>query len=341
MLGHITRGTALLTLSAIAQAQTPPTTLPKFYTNTTAPDALSIPLGRTKFFGQTWYRGDSLVRNSWIRQIGWRTDEHSASKAETVRLEIVLDNTGTSWNGLQKTFANNLTAPVTFFSMKTVNLPATPMVPNPNVPSVWIPGDAPFRYRGPNLIVQVDNQTSANPGTSRYRLDGFSQDGGIFWNMQSGQGCSAAELTSNYTANNYIWRLQVTSAPPGSNVTFYLGWDNQKWGGKLLPYDLTTSGMPGCDMGINPIWNINRTADATGTATLDLRYRAGGNALILFGQAFHSHHNNAAGIATTNVASTLLGAQGVANYLYNWDRFGPQAQYGPYSTNRAPILLVK
>jgi len=31
----------------------------------------------------------------------------------------------------------------------------------------------------------------------------------------------------------------------------------------------------------------------------------------------------------------------VSTYLYNWNRNGTTAQYGPYSTNRGAVILVK
>jgi len=38
---------------------------------------------------------------------------------------------------------------------------------------------------------------------------------------------------------------------------------------------------------------------------------------------------------------TILGGAGLTNYAYNWLRDGPVAEYGPYTTNRGPAILLK
>ncbi len=42
------------------------------------------------------------------------------------------------------------------------------------------------------------------------------------------------------------------------------------------------------------------------------------------------------------MASSILGTNGLGDYVYNWTTFGPTAQYGPYyPTMYGQILLLK
>jgi hypothetical protein len=38
---------------------------------------------------------------------------------------------------------------------------------------------------------------------------------------------------------------------------------------------------------------------------------------------------------------SLLNTAENTNYLYNWTRDGPTAEYGPYTTNRGAVLLFR
>jgi hypothetical protein len=62
---------------------------------------------------------------------------------------------------------------------------------------------------------------------------------------------------------------------------------------------------------------------------------------VIYGQVLHSTAANPVGLATTNLANSILGGAGLSNYLYNWTVDGPIAQYGPYTTNRGPVLLFQ
>ena len=48
-----------------------------------------------------------------------------------------------------------------------------------------------------------------------------------------------------------------------------------------------------------------------------------------------------AGLVSSNVAGAEVGHLGLTNYLYNWDTFTPTAQYGPYTTNRGAVILLR
>ncbi len=300
-------------------------------------------MARTKAFIQTWYHGQSVPLGSIFTQIGWRYDSAAVSSVGfTHQMELVLDNTTATFSTLSTTFANNLSAtPTTFLPLTTVNWPASPS--GGLDPAMWIPGNQPFFFTGPHLLVQADVQTEATPRA----LTGFNSDsyaGSSNLAQLGSPGCATSSLGVTNTLNgaNYDVRFALTGGPPNSTAVFLLGADNQAFAGaNILPLDLGFMGMTGCRLGVNPLATFSLPTDGTGSASLQGPVAViPGVAQQLFAQCAHAG-NTPIGLVTTNLAGSEVGIDGLSNYVYNWTIFGPTAQYGPYPSNRGAVILLR
>ena len=148
-------------------------------------------------------------------------------------------------------------------------------------------------------------------------------------------------MTASGTVTSY--NLQLSGADANKAGSFLIGIDHTKLGGSLpLPYKLDAFGLTGCYLGVDPLVNVGFTTDASGGYFLTLPISVPiTTPITLFAQALHAYAANASGFATTNVAHSLIGGAGLANYLYNFTADGPVAQYGPYTTDRGPVILLK
>lgn len=320
-------------------AQAPVVVVPNVFKSTFGTTAHATPFGRTKYFGQHWYRGDSLPPVMLIRNLGYRTPRGVTYAARTITIEIVLDNSSVAAGGLSKTFTANLSStPTTFFKLKQLSLPAVTNNQTPDQPNPWIAGDAVLVYRGPNLLVQTDVQTSTTPSSTGYQCDGFSEGGNVF---TTGASCGKSTLTwqQSGTSNSLI----VTGAPASAPVVLHVGFDNRTFGGAQLPLDLGAFGMTNCSLMLNPLTTATLTADANGRAALTGTVPPPPTAVMLFVQASHPEPAaNPANHVATNLVSSILGRNGIGDYVYNWTTFGPIAQYGPYyPTMYGQVLLLR
>lgn len=334
----------LVAFSSTLVAQ-PSVTAPKIFKGSYAPSANLLPVARTKGFIQTWYHGQSVPFGTLVTQMGWRYDSASTSATGfTHTMEIILDNTPATF-ALSTTFANNLSAiPTTFLPMTTVNWPAPPI--GGLDPAMWIPGNNPFFFTGPHLLVQVDVQTEATPRT----LSGFNTDsylmttGTPYLQQQGSPGCAPSSLVVSNALNgtNVDMTFTLSGGPANGAAVFLLAADNQTLGGvNVLPLDLGFMGMIGCRLGVDPLASFSLPTNGAGSASLmgSLPVIAG-YAQQVFAQCVHAG-NTPIGLVSTNVAGAEVGAEGLSNYVYNWDQFNPTAQYGPYPTNRGAVILLR
>ena len=308
------------------------TTTPSMFSDSWGTFAIAAPLGRSRLFFQHWHRGDQLGGRILVREIGWRQSDRSTSlPAVTHTMEVVLSNTTAGFQ-LSKTFAQNLGTSTTFLKMKSVSFPRKTAAPkDPNVPTLWIKGDAPFIYRGPNFIYQVDLQTSPSWGSSGYNVDGYSTSSTPI--HRQGQASCGGSLTATYAAGNYT--LTMRGAPASTQALMCIS-------GNLTLVDLGAFFGTGCKWSVDPLLWVVVPVNASGTATLSLPWTVStSDTLVLHAQGLHVKSSSPRGLVPTNVAHSALGPAGLNMYVYNWTRGGPVAQYGPYGTNRGPIILLR
>ena len=314
-----------------------PITAPRLFHGTAGPSASLGPLGRTFLFEQIWYCGDAFPAPLTIREIGWRGDPSANVGPQTIRFEITLDSSPKPMSGLSRRFATNLSGQESrFFSMKAMSLPAVNRPTDLNRPTVWIPGDAPFAFTGPHLLVQVDVQTSFPPLNTGHDLDAFVQLTPSY-HVESTGSCLGASLRSSWTGG--IYSLDLRGAPANAVAGLLLGVDNLQAFGVPLPWDLGVLGMPGCNLLVEPAVTAVVMTDDTGAATASVPLGMAASSAI-FAQALIYEPTQPRG-GTSTLASALIGHQGTCTYLYNWERFAPDAEFGPYAMNCAPILLVR
>jgi hypothetical protein len=321
-------------------------TSPKIFKDSYAPSANLLPCARTKGFIQTWYHGQNLPLGMVATQIGWRYDA-AANYAGgfTHTMEIVLDNSPTTNATLGRIFTANLSAaPVTFLPLTQVNWPAPPS--GGLDPAMWIPGTVPFAFTGPHLIVQVDIQTEAAPRSlaSLYTDSFLMSAAAPYVGAAGGPGCASSNLSVTQFLNgaNVDVSFNLVGGPPNNQAIFLLGADNQAFGGvNVLPLDLTFLGMTNCRLSVDPVASLALPTDGSGNATLmGSLANIIGATQTLFAQCLHVGATPA-GLVTSNVAGTAIGSAGLTNYVYNWDSFTPTAQFGPYTTSRGAVILLR
>jgi len=320
-----------------AQTSTHPITVPKVFTGTYGTTTNAYPFARTYGYFQIWYRGDSLKAPKPVLNLGWRAAPGITVQAQQLKLQIVLSSSTQGFSNLSKTFAaNHGKDRAVFFKLKTLNLPAQSSPANPDVPAIWIKGDAPFLFKGPNLVVDVDIQQTTTATSTQYRSDAYT-GGNILRSAE--KSCGQSSLAGSYSGTKLTYTL--SGAPPKVPLLFLLSTRNQTIGGMIpLPLDLSPLGMKGCVLGVDPILALAGTTDSAGSALFSGNLDPAGDTAMLFAQAVHASPANPAGLATTNVVNALLGTAGLSTYLYCWTTVGPTATSGPYTTNRSPVLMV-
>jgi hypothetical protein len=257
-------------------------------------------------------------------------------------LEVVLASTTKTFATLEPTFANNLgPAPVTFFQQKQVSFPWQNLPTDPDQPSLWLLGDQPFVFTGPHFLVQVDTQTSSPPQTLGYWVNAYTMTPTSIVNASSGRSCGGRLTATLYT--NGVFDFELASAAANQPAWFLFSNEQTRLsGGVGLPYDLTLFGMPGCRLGVDPFASIAAATNASGFARLRTQLPPlASQYFVLHTQALHGGATNAAGYATTNVLHSVLGYGELSTYLYNWDQFGPVAQYGPAVWNQGAMVLIR
>ncbi len=328
---------ALVCGTGVTAAQNAVTTLPHSVRDAGGASLEVMPLGRTKCFLQTWYRGEGMVPGQVVTSIGWRAEVGVTTGSGTLALEVVLDNNARSMAGLSSTFAQNLTAPTTFFALRSISFPRS-TGSQFNQPSVWIPGDVPFVYSGPHLLVQVDNRTSASPGGFNYPVDGIDMRSSTFKTHYTRQACGA---THHSVYSRGRWQLDITGAAPNTPAALLFGVDNHRFAGAGLPFDLSGLGLAGCRLELAPLVVLNTVADASGNVALRFNYAHSGDSRIVFSQGVHFDAANPGRLVTTRAAASHFGQTGYAARLFNLSVFGPTAEFGPDTTDRAAVLLLR
>lgn len=332
----------LPTLSLLAAplgAQTLTPSLPRCFAGWDAPEDNWLPLGRTRGFLQTWYHGSNLAMSK-IAEIGWRLDARAIAPATTHVLEITLANTKKAFSDLSTTFANNLgAAPVVFVKLRSMVFPALTGRQGPNTPSLWIKGDQPFVFTGPNLVVQVDIRSDHRFGyISNYKTDSYFFEQPI--HGTTGKGCARASLAASVESGR--WTVDMRDLPAQGVGIFLIGFDHLfATGGVPLPLDLTAFGMKGCSLNIDTTLVRARVADGKGTARFQLPIPRLPIPLTVHAQGVELVTSNSAGLATTNAVHSVLSKEYLSTYLFNWQRDGPVAEFGPYSNNVGQVLLVR
>ncbi len=319
-----------------AQTLTPvQKTVPEVLTGVFAPGVNVLPLGRTRGLIQTWYAGSQVPKAAKVwREIGWRMDEKSFLKsAQTHKLEVVLGNTKADFKSLNTTFAANLGTSTVFFSLKTVSFPVFTGWTKPDQPSLYLKGDRPFVYTGPNLIVQVKIRTGSGFSTIlKNYADALTMGSGDTFLASTRTSCGGT-LKAEFDTTQKLWKLLVSGAKANSLFLVMIGQH-------LLPVDVGPVFGKGCSFAVDPVFILPLTTNASGAASFSAAVPSGTTGLALFAQGFHPAKSRT-GFETTNLTHSLLSDAGLVNYLYNWSVDGPQAQYGPYPTNRGAVLLIR
>ncbi|MFQ5506969.1 MAG: hypothetical protein ACE5F1_19530, partial [Planctomycetota bacterium] len=328
---------AAVCLTARGEAQGHTRSLPEVYSGHYAPGVRALPFARTKGLVQYWYRGAELPPGI-IKELGWRADDFTRASSQKQRLEITMDNSKLSFASLSKTFDDNLSLQaLVFLRMKTLRLPAQNRPSDPDLPALWIKGDRPFVYRGPNLLIEVEILTELTPRSTAYFVDAMSMDYRSTLSSVSERSCGG-RLVAGYDVSTSRFSLSLQGAGASSIAIFLLGTENAKLGGSIpLPLDLGFLGLEGCVLGLDPLAVAGLPTDGLGRAVLGIPFSLPAQSLVVHSQVVHRTQSK--GLATTNVTHSILGSRGLCNMLYNWSRFSPEAQYGPYATNRSSILL--
>lgn len=332
---------SVLSLTSVVEAQLALHTVPNAAKTLPGWAASALPLGRSRCTMQSWYRGDNLPVPAQLRSIGWRVEFGlGRMTGDTYALEVVLANSPVTFSTFSATYAANLgAAPQTFVALRSVSFPAADAT-HLDQPGLWLPGDAPFVFLGPHLVVQVDNQTTTTPTSRRYTTDRFQSQNVFTGNPVSPvvSNCGGS-LRPSYSSS--LWTLNLTNAAPNQPVTFLIG-SNHTVSGLPLPLDLGILGLVGCRLDVGPIVDVAGIADAVGTATFRIRYtHASSSALVLLAQALHVDRNNPGLPAVSTVASTVFGMTGYCNEITSLSTFGPIAEFGPATRNEATIVLFR
>ncbi len=327
-----------LSYASVLAAQSVPhvTTLPRALTGAHGGQGHQFPLGRTGGLIQYWYRADMLPLVSAIGVRPWRG---ASIPARSVTLETTLSNTTQTFATLAKTFTQNL-GPLTtiVFTRKTVNLPPLTNPQDPDLPFVWMASDVPFVTPGPHLLVQFDLGTAVGAQSTLVYADSLDQKAEVKGVAGVGS-CGGSLSAGTPQAGTLLYSLaQVT---PTTQLWLLLGANHLSAGGVSLPFRLDPVGMPGCVLGLEPLVTIAGTSDPAGNWVWTTPIPPLQETLVVYAQVVHHSAQNALNLATSNLVHTFVGAAGLCNYLYNWDRDGLSAQYGPYTYNLGVSLLLK
>ena len=322
------------------------TTSPKAFTGVHSASYYGIyrlPIGSTGGLVQCWRRGSDFLVPQWITANGVRRFSSYSAPPAAITLEITMSNTPVTFATFSATFAQNLGQSVVVFARKTVNLPAG-QVPDLDVPWAWFVHDLPFVFLGPHLVVQFDLGSAVNAqNTSRYApLIPASEVGHFDTTPSCGAGLSASGSGTAYV-------LTFHSGAASTSGVLLLGTENVLWNGsRQLPLRLDAFGLTPiqsrpCLLGIAPLAAVGFQVDTTGrkTWTVPLNYTASSESDVIYAQVVHTAAGNPAGLATSNVSHSVLGASGLANDIANLTRDGPVAEYGPSAFNRGPVLLFR
>ena len=343
------RCTSVLVLSfsllAVVPAHTQVTphlrTLPKVLTGVAnSPTGANIFSGRSRCLFQCWFDGSNL-RAGIVTSLGLKENRTAGTLQH--KLEIVMSSSTAGFT-MSQTFAQNLGAtPTTFFTMKTISLPAVNTV-GPNQSGTWFAGDRPFIFSGPNLIIQWDIQTSTSFGTLGTRtMDGLYQTSTVPLNGTIGTSCGAASLTSSYDTSSSSLVYTANNLQPSTPTILLLGFDSAFFAGAIrLPFDLGPLGFTGCTLDVDPIFTFVMAPVTTTASRVSLPIPVpAGSTYPIHAQAMFTDASKPSGFGTSNATWSMIGNVGLVNYMYNWSRDGATAQYGPYAVNSTVTHFLK
>jgi hypothetical protein len=337
--------TALLLLAACAPLMAQPaphtTTSPAVFAGHFAPSANLAPHARSGGMIQFWQRGDNFTPSQVILAVGVRP-QNPVGATMTQSMEIVFDNATVGFSGLSPTFATNFSSAQTVvFARRNISL-APVITPDANVPIVWMPLDVPWLFAGPHFLAQFDYGTAVSAVNTVHQSDAYLMNlAHDTQHTQSSPSCGGT-LTASYDTSSTSYRLGLVNALANGFVLHMISANNRRFAGAVpLPLLLDSVGMVGCYLGLDPLVYIPSVADGTGSDNQFVPFTVPTtNTAILYAQTLHASAGPL-GIATSNLANSLMGGVGLTNYLYNWTLDGPTAQYGPYATNRGPVLLFQ
>lgn len=335
----------LLPVLAAAQVQPYTKAIPSFATGYyDGVDGLttSITGGRTKLIFQMWYRGDTVPSKPAVMvALGERPMQTATAPAAAADLEVVLSSTSATASTLSTTFASNLGNDATvFFKRKVYNMPASSNHADPDQPIAWLPGDQPFVWiQGPHFLVQTVVQTAATAGNTGHRAQALAMRLGTSGHATSEPSCGGM-LTATYSGASYS--LALSGAKPNAPALFMLALRNATLGGVVpLPMDLGPLGMSGCVLAVDPLINVPLTADGAGNVQLSAPFPLLAEAIFLHAQVVHGSNANAVGLATSNVAHSVIGSGNLMAYVYNFNDVTPVATSGPFTSVRGPVFLYR
>lgn len=317
----------------------PTQALPRFATGVHQNASSQLPLGQTRGLMQSIYAGHN-VRTRTIREIAWRATQSAVAPAMTHRLEVVLANTRLRASQLSRDFARNLQGAQasTFFAASSVNMPALSGSSDPNRAMVWLKGQRPFVFAGPNLLVQTRTESSSALQSLRGRAV-QAVDGGDTGAILHRYGWSCAgSLDIRYGRGGA--QLSASGVAPGLPVLFMLGFDNTSFAGVVpLPMALDAFGMGDCQLLVDPVLQVSIVANRSGVAELRVPIHTSLRELELHGQALHVLPQKRS-FATTGAVQLVLGAS-LCNEISSNAPRARLADRGPAASNRGVVMLYR
>ena len=260
---------------------------------------------------QLWYRGD-LPKGFRINAIATRQSSLGGSQPFSYDTEIIFDNTTLGFGGLSKTLSKNLSANKTTVFKGKYNVTARRnAISDPNLTTPFFKFTRPFVFKGPNLIFQL-SQINRKGGVTN--IDCRVQNTDSVHTSSLPSCTSRRSLTAQWNAPNG-YQLNLFFAPPSSTVLFLIGVENVQVGNQRLPIDLSVLGMKDLGLGVLPIFLVSASADVRGTARVTFPLPLPTDSLVLIAQAVHATNRNAAGLATTNTVTSIIGKSGLANFI--------------------------
>ena len=334
-----TLSTTLFTALALATAvtaQAPTRTLPLAAFQTWGNVTYNTNPTVTHFTLQNWYSAEHLPIGTVINAITFRGHPNLPSDAYTSNLEIKIENTSLGFGTLSTQLANNLSPnAVVAFTRKSVTTPALPASTSPNdARNFWFVLDTPFVFTGPNLIIQIDEAQRVSTGWQRRK--GLDMPG-LGVHRQVDHASCGGNLQAQYNGASYD--LTVTGAPANLPVWFMFGFDTAA---SLNPHplDLTSFGMPGCALGLEPFTLVAQPTNTNGTASMQVPFALPVQSLMISAQVLHFDLNSPAIFATTNTRSSVLGQLNSWSQVPSFNGVNALAGY-PKPFNSSATLLIR
>ncbi|MBK8977249.1 MAG: hypothetical protein IPM29_15160 [Planctomycetes bacterium] len=227
------------------------------------------PLSRSRLRWQQLYEPSALPHGVTPGQrlsgLGWRPYYGGlAPNAPVLPMEIRVFDTALTRARMSSRFADNLVGASggVVFARRTVSLPPITSHTNPADGFVMFLFDAPHTFRGPGLLVEVENSDSTTWMFQR-QLDGCRE--GVSMSIGAyGTGCGP---TTNFLSGTILSqgiRVGLASGPPDAPAAAWFGTGILSAGPFPLPLQLDPFGMPGCLLFVRPDIAVATTLDSRG-----------------------------------------------------------------------------